>query len=62
MTLFKHITKPTLLIPFEPLYIHSYYYHKQLIPEQHIGERIPLYQMIRDIHSKSLPTGPRPDP
>ena len=62
ITLLKHITELTLLIPFEQLYIHSYDYHKQLIPEQHTGEYNPLYQMIHDIHNTSLPIGPRPDP
>ena len=62
LTLLKHITKPTLLIPFEQLYIHSYHYHKQLIAEQHTGEHNTLYQVIHDLHSTSLPTRPQPDP
>jgi hypothetical protein len=35
-----------VLIPSEQLYIQSYYHHKQLIPEQHIGEHNPIYQLI----------------
>ena len=56
MTLLKHINKTTLLIPFEHLYIESRYHHKQLVPEQHIGECNPIFQLIHDLHNMSLPT------
>ena len=55
VTLLKHITKPTLLIPSEQLYIHSYHYHRRLVPDHHIGQHNPLYQIMHDIHLKSLP-------
>ena len=58
MTLSKLITKPTLLVPFEQLYIQSFHCHKQLIPEQHIGEHNPVYQLIHDLQNTSLPTRP----
>ena len=56
MTLAKHTIKLTLLVPFEQLYIQSYHHHKQLIPEQHIGEHNLMYQLIHDLHNTSLPT------
>ena len=56
MTLLKHINKTTLLIPFEQLYIQSYNHQKQLIPEQHIGEHNPIYQLIHVLHNTSRPT------
>jgi len=34
----KQINKTTLLIPFEQLYIQSYYHHTQLILEQNTGK------------------------
>jgi hypothetical protein len=48
MTILKHIDKTTLLIPYKQLYIQSYHYHKQLIPEQHVGDHNPMYQLICD--------------
>ena len=56
MTLLKHINKTTLLIPFEQLCIQSYHHHKQLIPEQHIGEHNSIYQLIHDLHNTSCST------
>ena len=53
MTLLKHINKTTLLIPFEKLYIQPYHHHRQLIPEQQIGEHNPIYQLIHDLHNMS---------
>jgi len=42
----KQITKTSLLIPYEQYYIQSYYYHKELIPEQNTGETTNMNQMI----------------
>jgi hypothetical protein len=56
MTLLKHIDKTTPLIPYEQLYIQSYYHHKWLIPEQHISEHNPMYQLIYNLHNMSNPT------
>ena len=49
----KQINKTTLLIPFEQLYIQSYYHHTQLILEQNTGEYNPIYQLILDLHIMS---------
>jgi hypothetical protein len=56
ITLLKHIDKTTLLIPYEQLYIQSYHHHKGLIPEHHIGENNPMYQLIYNLHNTSHPT------
>jgi len=37
-------------MPYEQLYIQSYYYHRQLIPKQNTGENKPMYQLILDSH------------
>jgi hypothetical protein len=54
----KSIDKTTSLTPYEQLYIQSYYYNKQLIPEQHTGEHNPMYQLIYDKHTMSHLTAP----
>ena len=54
MALLKHITNPTMLLPYEQLFIQNYHYHKQLIPEQHINDVNPMYQLILDVHNTSL--------
>ena len=54
--LLKYIDKTTLLLPYEQLYIQSYHHHKQLIPEQHIGEHNPMHQLIYNLHNMSSPT------
>jgi hypothetical protein len=38
------------------IYMQLYHHHKQFIPEQHIGEHNPIYQLIHDLHNTSLPT------
>jgi hypothetical protein len=58
MTLLKHTDKTALLIPYEKLYIQSYHHHKQLIPEQQIGDHIPMDQLIYDRHITSRLTKP----
>jgi hypothetical protein len=56
MTLLKHINKTSLLLPYEQLYIQSNHQHKQLISEQYIGYHNPIYQLIHETFSTSLPT------
>jgi hypothetical protein len=51
MTLLKHIKKPTLLIPYEQLFVQLYHYNSQLILEQHSGEYIPMFQLIFNLHN-----------
>lgn len=35
MTLIKQINKPTLLFPYEQMYVQSFHHNNDLIPEQH---------------------------
>jgi hypothetical protein len=56
MTLLKHTDLLTLLIPYKQLYIPSYHYHKQLIPEQHISEHNLMFQLIYNLYDTSHPT------
>jgi len=53
MAILKQITKTSLLIPCEQLYVQSYYYHKQLIMEPNAGENNSMYQLNFDPHIKS---------
>jgi hypothetical protein len=56
MTILKHIEEPSLLIPYEQLYIQSCHHNNQLIPEQHSNEQNPVYQLIYNRHNTSHPT------
>jgi len=56
MTLLKHIETPSLLIPYEQLYIKSYHHNDQLIPEQQSNEQHPMCQLIHNLHNSSHPT------
>ena len=46
MSLPNQITKTSLLIPYEQLYIQLHYHHKELVPEKNTGEYNPMYQLI----------------
>jgi hypothetical protein len=46
MTLLKHEHKTSMLIPYEQLFIQTYYQNRHLITEQNIGEPSPLFQLI----------------
>ena len=54
MKLIRHVTNPTMLLPYEQFFIHSYHLHKHLIPEQHVNDINPLYQTILDVYDTSL--------
>jgi hypothetical protein len=58
MTLLKHINKTSLLLPYEQLYIQTYHQHKQLISEQYTGKHNPIYRLIHNTRSMSLPMRP----
>jgi len=55
ITLLKHISKASLLLPYEQLYIQT---HQQLISEQCTGEHNPIYRLINDTFHMSIPTRP----
>jgi len=46
MTLLKQINKPSLLLPYEQMYIQSLYHNNELIPEQNPNEFNPLFQLL----------------
>jgi len=46
MTLLKHIDKPSLLLPYEQLYIQLFHHNNQLIPEQYPNEQNPMFQLL----------------
>ena len=45
MTLLKHINKPSLLLPFEQIYIHIFQRNNELIPEKHPYEHNPMFEL-----------------
>jgi hypothetical protein len=58
MELLKQINKTKFLISYEQLYIQSHHHHKQLIPEQNIGEYNPMYQLVYNKQITSHPIKP----
>jgi hypothetical protein len=52
MTLFKHEHKTSMFIPYEQLFIETYYHNGHLITQQNMGEPNPLFQLVID----SVPT------
>jgi len=48
MTLLKQIKKkPTLLLPYEQMYIQSLHHNNELIPEQHPNEHNPMFELLQ---------------
>ena len=58
MTLLKQINTPTLLLPYEQLYIQSFHHNNELIREQHPNEHKPMFDLL---HSNTAHHNP-PDP
>ena len=46
MTLLKQINTPTLLLPHEQMYIQSFHHNNELIPEQYLNERNPMFNLL----------------
>ena len=55
MTLLKQINIPTLLLPHEQMYIQSFHHNNELIPEQHMNEHNPMFDLL---HSKTTRHNP----
>jgi len=51
MTFLKQINTATLLLPYEQMYIQSFYHNNKLIPEQHLNEHNPMFDLL---HSQIL--------
>jgi len=48
MSLLKPTHKTSLLIPYEQLFIRTFYHNGNLITEQGTGEQTPLFQLAID--------------
>jgi hypothetical protein len=46
MTLLKQINKPSLLLPFEQMYIQILHRNSELMPEQHPNEHNPMFELL----------------
>jgi hypothetical protein len=46
MTLLKQINKPSLLLPYEKMYIQIFRCNNELIPEQHPNEHNPMLELL----------------
>jgi hypothetical protein len=56
MTLLKYINSPSLLLPYERMYIQLFHHNNQLIPEQHPNEQNPMFQLLHNRYHTSHPT------
>jgi len=46
MTLLTQINTPTLLLPYEQMYIQSFHHNNELIPEQHLNDHNPMFDFL----------------
>jgi hypothetical protein len=46
MTLLKQVSKPSLLLPYEQMYIHSLHHNNELITDQHPNEHNPMFELL----------------
>ena len=46
MTLLKQISTPTLLLPYKRMYMQSFHHNNELIPEQHLNEHSPMFELL----------------
>jgi hypothetical protein len=46
MTLLKQINNPSLLLPYEQMYIQIFRRNNELIPEQHPNEHNPMFELL----------------
>jgi len=46
MTLLKQIKKPSLLLPYEQMYIQIFHHNNELIPEQHPSQQNPMLELL----------------
>ena len=47
MTLLKQVNKPSLLLPYEQMFIQSLNHSNELINEQKGSEHNPMYELLR---------------
>jgi len=46
MNLFKQVNTPTLLLPYEQMYIQLFPHNNELIPEQHLNEHNSMFDLL----------------
>jgi predicted alpha/beta-fold hydrolase len=46
VTLLKQINKPSLLLPYEQMYIQIFHHNNELIPEQRPNEHNPMFELL----------------
>jgi len=55
MTLRKQINTPTLLLPYEQMYIQSFHHDNELIPKQHLNEHNSMYDLLHSNTTRHNP-------
>jgi len=55
MTLLKQIDTPTLLLPYEQMYVQSFYHNNEHIPEQHLNEHNPMFELLHSNTARHNP-------
>jgi hypothetical protein len=56
MTLLKQINKPSLLLPYEQMYIQIFRRNNENIPEQHSNEHNPMFELLQHTPHTRLTT------
>jgi len=54
-TLLKQINTPTLLLPYEQMYIQSFHHNNELILEQHFKEHNPMFNLLHSNTTRHKP-------
>jgi len=55
LTLLKEINTPTILLPYEQMYIQSFHHNNELIPEQHPNEHNPIFDFLHSNTTRHNP-------
>ena len=55
MTLLKQINAPALLLPYEQMCIQSFHHNNELIPEQHLNEHNPMFDLLHSNTTRHNP-------
>ena len=56
MTLLKQVNKPSLLYPYEQMYIQLLHHSNELIAEQRLNEHNPMFELTQHKYHTSHPT------
>jgi hypothetical protein len=55
MTLLKHVDNPSLLLPYEQVYIQLFHHHNHLIQEQEPNEHNTMFQLLYNNYKAPQP-------